>query len=139
MTAGNVEILRRVVAAFNRHDLQEMERLAAPNLEIVPLRAMLEDTTYRGRRAVAAFIADSDETWESIRYDIEDIEDAGDALLVRARLRGRGRTSGADVDAEVTSIARFEDAKLASLRSFDDRAKALADLGDVQANERGVD
>jgi ketosteroid isomerase-like protein len=139
MTAGNVEILRRVVAAFNRHDLQEMERLAAPNLEIVPLRAVLEDTTYRGRRAVAAFIADSDETWESIRYDIEDIEDAGDALLVRARLRGRGRTSGADVDAEVTSIARFEDAKLASLRSFDDRAKALADLGDVQANERGVD
>jgi ketosteroid isomerase-like protein len=113
--------------------------LVAPDVEIVPLRAALEDTTYRGRGAVAAFMADSDESWESIRYDIEDIEEIGDALLVRARLRGRGRTSGADVDAELTSIARFEDDKLASLRSFDDRSKALDAVGDPHGNQRGVD
>ncbi len=139
MAGENVEISRRAIAAFNRHDVQEMEGLVTPNVEIVPLRAVLEDTTYRGEGAVAAFMADSDESWESIRYDIEDIEEAGDLLLIRARLRGRGRTSGANVDTEVTTVVRFEGTKIASMRSFHDRAKALAELDDPHANKRRVD
>jgi ketosteroid isomerase-like protein len=139
VSADNVEVLRRAIAAFNRHDVQELEGLVSADVEIVPLRAVLEDTAYHGRDAVAAFVADSDESWETIRYEIENIDDVGDVLVVSARLRGRGRASGADVDAEVTSIAHFEDGKIESLRSFEDRAKALAAAGlEPQADRRNV-
>jgi hypothetical protein len=48
---------------------------------------------------------------------------------VRARLKGQGPASGASVDAEVTSIVRFEDGKSASMRSFQE-ADARTRTGD---------
>lgn len=129
MSSSNVEIVRRAVEAFNRHDVRELEGLFARPAEIVPLRAALEDTVYRGANAVSEFFADSDESWEGLRYGVEDINDLGDVLLFRARLQGRGRTSGANVDVEVTSVVRFEDGKIASLRAYQDHADALAAAG----------
>lgn len=121
--------MRRAIDAFNRHDVRQVEGLFARPAEIVPLRAALEDTVYRGADAVADFFADSDKSWESIRYEIKDVNDLGDVLVFRARLQGRGLASGANVDTDVTSIVRLRDGKIASWRSYHDHAKALVAAG----------
>jgi ketosteroid isomerase-like protein len=82
----------------------------------------------RGKNAVASFFADSDASWESIAFEVEGISDVGEVCVLDARLVGRGRASGANIDAEVTTIVRFVDDKIASWRTFDNRHEALATL-----------
>jgi len=74
--------------------------MAAPNAEIIPLRAALEGTVYRGENAFAEFWEAVDETWETIRIDADEIVDGGDRVLIIGRLRGRARGT------EVGSIHR---------------------------------
>ena len=55
MSDENVEIMRAAIEAFNRRDGEGFGALLARDAEIVPVRAALEGTVYRGpdnRRAV---------------------------------------------------------------------------------------
>src|SRR5437899_1410000 len=118
MSRENVEIVHQAVEAFNRHDAEAMQALCTSDVEVVPLRAAMEGTAYRGPNALARFIADSDESWENARLDIEEVREVGESLLAKGRLRGRGRTSGADVDAALAVVIRFQAGKVASMRTY---------------------
>jgi hypothetical protein len=50
----NVEISRQGVEAFNRRDVEALEALSAADAKLVPLRAALEGTAYRGPRRVGS-------------------------------------------------------------------------------------
>jgi ketosteroid isomerase-like protein len=132
MSQEDVEVVRQAVEAFNRHDAEAMQAFCMPEVEIVPLRAAVDGTVYRGPDAVARFAADTDESWENARLDIEEVREVGESLLVSARLRGRGRTSGADVDAALALVIRVQAGKLASMRTYTNRADALEAVGLVE-------
>jgi ketosteroid isomerase-like protein len=129
MSHENLEIVHQAVEAFNRHDAEAMQALCTPDVEVLPLRAALEGTAYRGPNAAARFMADSDESWENARLDIEEVREVGESLLARGRLRGRGRTSGADVDATLAVVIRIQARKVASMRTYTNSAEALEALG----------
>jgi hypothetical protein len=58
MSQENVELARRIVEWFNARDLDALQAHSTDDLEIVPLRAAIEHTVYRGPGAGAAFEAD---------------------------------------------------------------------------------
>ncbi len=62
MSQENVELTHRMVEWFNASDVDALQAHATDDVEIVPLRAALEDTVYRGPGAAAAFAADNDES-----------------------------------------------------------------------------
>ena len=63
MSRENREVLRRAIEAFNENDAEALQALCTPDVEIVPLRSVLEGTVYRGPGAAAQMVAASVETW----------------------------------------------------------------------------
>ena len=49
MSQENVELAHRLVEWFNAGDAEALQAHSTEDVEIVPLRAEIEDTVYRGR------------------------------------------------------------------------------------------
>jgi ketosteroid isomerase-like protein len=109
-----------------------LQALCVADVELVPMRAALEGTSYRGPDAVSRMFADFDESCESLHYDVDEIQDAGEAVLVTARLRARGRATGVDVDAVLATLMRFRGRQVSSFRTYTDpdEARRAAGLSD---------
>jgi ketosteroid isomerase-like protein len=69
------------------------------------------------------------EAFEDFHVQVEEHHEAGDELVVFVRYSGRGRASGAWVDAELAHVWTFKDGIPIRLRQFLDRAAALEAAG----------
>jgi ketosteroid isomerase-like protein len=125
----NVEAVRAALEAFNRRDGDAFGALLADDAEIVPVRAVLAGTVYRGPDAASHNCAAVDETWESLRWEVEEIRDGSRWVLALGRIRGRGRGTGAAIDARAGWVAHFRDGLVTSFRTYADRADALEAVG----------
>ena len=100
MSQEAVDRIKRGYEAFNRGDLEDAVRDLHPDIE---WRVALElpdsppDETYRGREGVMRFWQNWHGTFEGFGVEIEEIIDAGDAVVVVGAVRGRGAVSGANV------------------------------------------
>ena len=129
MSQENLEIARRMSAYFNRGDREAFQRLIAPDAEIIPLRAALEGTVYRGPSSAADFWADTDESWETLAFDPDEIRDLGDRVLLTGRLRGKGRQTGVEVDSRIGLIVSLANGKVTRFRTYANVADALEAAG----------
>ena len=103
----DVETLaRRLVDAYNSRQLEaQTELLFDPDIELVPLRAVLEDTVYRGHNGIRQLARDIDESWSEAHIEIHELDVRGEQAVSTGRLRLRGRSSGALT--EVTAAASW--------------------------------
>jgi ketosteroid isomerase-like protein len=129
MPQENVELARRIVEWFNARDFDAVQAHSTDDVELVPLRAEIEDTAYRGPGAAAAFAADSDESWEEIRFDVEAIRDAGERVVAIGQLSARGRGTGAEVRARLAMLFEFRGDQLSKARSYSAVDEALEAAG----------
>ena len=131
MPEERVELARRLIELFNAGEREELKRITAEDAEIVPLRAALEGTVYRGPDALDQFWAAIDGSWETVRMDPDEIMQRGERVLVVGRLQGRARQSGMDVDSPMAWVMTFENGKVASVRTYVSVAAAreAAELG----------
>jgi ketosteroid isomerase-like protein len=129
MSEENIESMTAVIEAFNRRDVEALKALLITDAEIVPIRAAMEGTVYRGPDAVEQWFAAIDESWEELRVEIEEARDAGDRVLGLGRIRGRGRESGAPIDVEAASVAYFRDGLITTLHNYTNRADAFEAAG----------
>ncbi len=129
MSTENVQIIRRLVEAFNDRDIDSVVQDMQPDVELHPLRAQLEGKAYRGHDGVREMLADFDQDWESIQVDAEEFRDADDEVVVLGRLRARGRASGIDLDVPMGFVWTLRDGKVVRIRSFSEQADALRAAG----------
>ena len=129
MSQENVEVMRAAKEAFNRRDGIGFGAFLADDAEIVPVRAALEGTVYRGPDAAAQYCAAVEESWENLGWEIEEIRDGGDWVLALGHIRGQGRGSGAAIDARAGWVARFDDGLIATFRTYPARTEAFEDVG----------
>jgi ketosteroid isomerase-like protein len=113
-----VELARRLVELFNAGDREELRRMMVDEPEIVPLRAALEGTVYRGPDATSEFWAAIDESWETVQMTVDEITEHGERVLVVGRLLGTARETGMELDAPMAWVMWFEDGKVASIRAY---------------------
>jgi ketosteroid isomerase-like protein len=129
MSEENVDSMRAVIEAFNRRDVEALKALLAADAEIVPIRAAMEGTVYRGPDAAEQWFAAIDESWEELQVEIEQARDGGDRVLGLGRIRGRGRESGAPIDVEAASVAYIRGWLITVLHNYTNRAEALEAAG----------
>src|SRR3954453_20107348 len=95
MLPGRVEALRAAVAAFNRRDGEAFGAVFAEDAEIVPVRAAVDGTVYRGPDAGAQNCAAVEEIWEHLRWESRSSAQAATWVLAlgptRAGTLQRGR------------------------------------------------
>ena len=127
--AANAEIVRSIVDAANEGDFEATERWIADEGELVPLRAQLEGTTYRGPGGLRRFWADLDADWEDLQVPIDELRESGDKVVVIGRLTARGRVSGIDLDVRIGTVWEVRDGKVVRMESFSDPDEALGAAG----------
>jgi ketosteroid isomerase-like protein len=110
MSQENVELVRRLFDGWEQGDWAAGRDLFADECEVVFGTSAFPDAdTYAvGRDALSAWMRWLD-AFETFAIGLEEIVDVGERVVALAWLRGRGRTSGADVDAQVGTIFTFRD------------------------------
>ncbi len=124
-----MEKMGAVIEAFNRREGSEFGAFLAEDAEIVPIRAAVEGTTYRGRNAAVFYCAAVEQSWEGLHWEVEEVRDGADWVLALGRIRGRGRGSGVEIDAHGGWLASFKDGVITRFQTFSERGQALEAAG----------
>jgi ketosteroid isomerase-like protein len=126
----NVEPFLRLSDAFNRRDIEELCEFLDPDVEWIPIMAVLEGRVYRGHEGVRQWVEDLAADWEYFETHQEHFRQIGDRVLVFGRWRARARTSGVELDSEqATWLMDMQDGKVVRLQTFTDRKEALKAAG----------
>ena len=131
MPRDKVDVAKRALDAFNRRDVDGFfAELATPDFELhAGIARALGGDVYRGREGVEQFDRDRGESWEEVQNVAEEFRDLGDSVLVLGTVRGRGRDSGAPVEAAYVSILDFRGDRIWRNRAYLDRAEGLRAAG----------
>jgi ketosteroid isomerase-like protein len=126
MSDDDVELVRSGLEAFNRRDLPRVFETLDPDVELVPVRAVLEGNSYRGHGGFERFVADMDEDWDNFRPEPEEVRDlGGGSVLVVGRFSARGKASGVEVSTPAVWLCDVRDGKVARVSFYADEAAAL--------------
>jgi ketosteroid isomerase-like protein len=131
MPQDKVDVAKRTVDAYNRRDFDGMfAELLTPDFEWWPaVPGAYEGGCYQGREDLERFAAAIGEVWEEIQAIADEFRDLGDRVLVLGRQVGRGKGSGAQVDAPLAAIFDFRGDRIRRGRGYVDRAEGLRVAG----------
>ena len=129
MSQENVNLARRGYEAFAGRDLDAVFELFDPEIEAHDPPEMPDAAIHRGHEAVRGDWAQTYELFDDFTIEVEETIDCGDDVVVFLRYRGRGKESGAEVEASMAHVWTARDGKAIRLRQFLDREKALAAVG----------
>src|SRR3954451_20152576 len=82
MSQENVKIMRAVYEALNRGGFASAISYAHPEIEFHTYAQSPQAGVYRGKEAVLRYNVDLFEQFESIRFEIDELVDAGDRVVV---------------------------------------------------------
>lgn len=130
MSEENVEFVRNVFAMLDRGDAEAWD-LLPPDFVIDLSRRLIDPVVLRGADEMRAFYRDLDATWaDGAGVEVKELIDAGDKVLVLIRFSGRGKTSGAEVEALVWNLWTFRDGEPVGWTYFgEERAEAREAAG----------
>jgi ketosteroid isomerase-like protein len=124
-----VEIVRRLIEAWDRGDYSAALDLIDPDIEVnVAYRADL-DGTYRGHAGLTEMMGAFWAEFEGPRIEIEEAERAGGAVVVGVRFYGRGKRSGVEIDAPAWHAWRLRGGKAVRWQLFRTKQEALEAAG----------
>lgn len=132
MSRENVEVIRRLMDAFNRADVKAARDLWATDAEWRPAYlggGLLEGAVYRGHEGITEFIELQAEIWQSIVAEAVEIQDLGDQMLMEVQLRGVGRSGGVPVDRTTWNVFTVRDGKVAGGRVYTSKQEAYDAAG----------
>jgi uncharacterized protein len=129
MSEENVEIVKRVIEAGSRADLDAVVALHHPDWEGYIPEEYPVAGTWRGLDGVRRFAQEWLESFDEFSVEAEEFIDGGDAVVVAVRYRGRGRASGVETTDLWFYDYRLREDKVVAWRPYRERAEALAAAG----------
>jgi ketosteroid isomerase-like protein len=130
----NVEIVRRIWEAWELRDNDAALALYDPNVEATSFAEVVgskdsETHTYRGIEGLRRWMRDFSETFDDFIADPEEFVDAGDGVVVRVRMSGRGKKSGVPSELVFWNAYRLHGGRVVRLESHRKEADALRAAG----------
>lgn len=131
MSQENVALVRRALDASMKGDLEPFIGMLDPNIVWDTSRSRLpEARVYHGIEGVRAFFRELGDAFEGeVRYEIEELRDLGDQVLIELRAKGAGRSTGIAVDWRFVPVFTFREGKVVRVDRYADLAEALAATG----------
>lgn len=124
------ELVRRAYQAFSKRDLEALQEIADPRIEIHTVTGMLagRGEPYRGLAGVAEYMRDVSEAWDEIEITAADFHPLSDSrILVFGRVRARRDL--AVIDAPNAWLWEVGEGRIRSARVFGDPEAARELLG----------
>ena len=133
MSQENVETIRRMIETANASGWDPesvVNEWVHPEARIYPAPDFPGPNVYVGREEVAAFIREWTSTFDDLRWELEQLIDLGDRVVVLARMIGRSRTTGTAIDWPFGALfGDFRGGMFAETRYFMDHTAALEAAG----------
>jgi ketosteroid isomerase-like protein len=114
------EFVERLYAAINARDRELIRALTDPDIVV---RTTVE--AYRGPEALLGWMDEGDDAFEDFSVELLEVEEIGGHVVVSMLQRGRGKTSGAEVDHRFTHVWTLRGGRATRLASFADRDDAV--------------
>jgi ketosteroid isomerase-like protein len=127
----NLDLVRRMNAAFNRRDRDAILAYYHPDAELRDLQHA-PDAPERliGIDAIRAYWTQWDDAFDDFTAEIEECLDAGRYVLMATHWRGKGKDSGLEISLRAMEVVEFADGKIARLTSgYSNRDEALKAVG----------
>jgi ketosteroid isomerase-like protein len=118
MSGENVEIVRRLIDAWNRQDLEGILALIDPEAEYVNAPNAVEPGTRRGHDAIVVVMR---KLWDGIPGALQEIDrfhDRGDEIITEGRLSRTMPGSDARISNPLLMSWRFRDGRLVRLEQL---------------------
>jgi ketosteroid isomerase-like protein len=131
MSQENVEVVRSIVAAWERGDFRSAE-WAHPEIALVSADGPIRGT-WTGVAAMAEAWRETMSAFEELRVEPDEYRALDDErVLVLLHFGGRGKTSGlevGDIQMKGANLFHVRDGKVTRLVTYWDRKRALRDAG----------
>jgi len=135
MSQENMDLLRQVIDAFNRRDLDALLALMDPGVEFTPYERAVEGLgPYLGHEGVRSWWEDAFDPFPDLSAELYDLRAVEDITYARGRLRGTGAGSGASFERTLWLAVKWRDKKEVWWHAFESEADAL---GAVNVMKKG--
>jgi ketosteroid isomerase-like protein len=130
MSQENVATVRLAYERNNSGDTDGLLELCATDFEFHDPPALPGAGVHIGHDANRAWLAEVRRDFEDLRFEPEEIIDAGgDRVVVVCRTVGHGRLSGAQLDMVNYNVWTVSNGAIVSCLTYDDRAETLEAVG----------
>jgi ketosteroid isomerase-like protein len=129
MSQENVEIVRRAIEAFEQGGLDSTLPFYDPDVTWEEAEDEPDGETYQGHDGLRALVGKWLVPFDDLRIEPEEFIDAGKAVVMPYRFRGRERSSGRDITGPETWVFWLRDGRICEVREYRYKAEALEALG----------
>jgi ketosteroid isomerase-like protein len=121
----NVDVVRRMFAAFAERDLDAMLATMDEEVEFLPVTANLTTggVPYRGHEGIARYLEDLKGVWPELRIHPGEMRDLGDVVLTLGRVRARG--GGMILDRPTGWVFKMRDGRILRARVYGSQDEAI--------------
>lgn len=132
MSAENVEVAKRGIAAFNAREVELFASLTTPDFIWYPSMGAIEGQAFEGRPGIDRYFGTLADAWEAFQIDPGEFRTLADTVVMLGRLNGLGKGSGVPVDSSLGMVFDLHGGAISCIRGFLDHAETLraAGLGD---------
>lgn len=110
MSQANVETIRTVFEIFNREGFEPTRRFLRPDTVWHPFPEWPGEREYRGPDGAGRLVAEWTENFEDYAWEVEELLDAGDAVVLLGYHTGHSRGAEAPVSQRVSAVfSGFDD------------------------------
>jgi ketosteroid isomerase-like protein len=121
-----VELVREIVEALNRGDLDAMLARMDPEFEWTPLENSPVGRAARGHEEVRAYVEDWFGAFESMGLELEELTEAGEHVVAVVLGHGRGRASELALESRFCQLWTVREGRALRMEEHATREAALA-------------
>jgi ketosteroid isomerase-like protein len=129
MSAENVEVAKRGIAAFNAREVEGFASLTTPDFIWYPSMGAIEGQAFEGRPGIERYFATLANAWESFQIVPGEFRTLGNTVVMLGRLDGLGKGSGVPVDSSLGMVFDLRGGAISRIRGFLDHAETLRAAG----------
>jgi ketosteroid isomerase-like protein len=129
MSQENVETDRQAGAAFDRRDFDAWLAHFDPEVVWYAVADEPEPGPFRGHQGIMELVARWLDLLPDLRQEVEEYIDAGEYVIVPARVRGHTVGSDADVIVDEVFVNKYRNGKIVEVREYRTREEAFAAVG----------
>lgn len=127
MSSENVELVRRGLLRFSEDGEFDWE-LVHEDVEIHD-HDVLDARDYRGPSGFVRWVRDWASAWADFTFEPEELIDAGDRVVVLARLTATGRSSGVELERRDGMVFELHDGLVVGVDYYNSEQQALEAAG----------
>jgi uncharacterized protein len=129
MSEEKVQLVMHCFDLFNRGEMEAMLRYVDPAIERTEGVEVPGATRYVGHAGLAMAYEHWASQWDDFRMELQELIDAGNDVVMVTHHYGKGRASGAAVQAVVAYVWTVDNGQLVRFRIFNTKAQALEAVG----------